>query len=117
MVKKRQPVTEEKPSSPELVWVVREGKECFDAGIQYLPGDIFPFDDLPLALQNLHLPNLERVERVVSTDDVIPSDPSLEGEIPPGPPLEGGRPEEIVEIITQQENDPIYLGTNDVDGV
>lgn len=117
MVKKRQPVTEEKPSSPELVWVVREGKECFDAGIQYLPGDIFPFDDLPLALQNLHLPNLERVERVVSTDDAILPGSSLGGEIPPGPPLEGGRPEEIVEIITQQEADPIYPGMDEDGGL
>ena len=101
MVKKRQAHTVTETSSPELVWVVREGKECFDRGIQYLPGDVFPLENLPLDLQNLHIPNLERVPV----------------EIPPGPPLEGGRPEEIVEIITQQEADPIYLGTDEDGGL
>ena len=104
MVKKRQAHTVTETSSPELVWVVREGKECFDRGIQYLPGDVFPLENLPLDLQNLHIPNLERVEMLVPV------------EIPPAP-LQKGDDEEIVEIITQQEADPIYLGTDEDGGL
>lgn len=121
MVKKRQAHTVTETSSPELVWVVREGKECFDRGIQYLPGDVFPLENLPLDLQNLHIPNLERVPV-----EIPPGPPSKGGcdeeviiavEIPSVSHSEGGSEEEIVEIITQQEADPIYLGTDEDGGL
>jgi hypothetical protein len=83
MSKKRLPSV----SRVETVWVVREGKECFHAGIEYRSGDVFPFDDLSLEQQNLHLPNLERRE----------VEPSVTPEPDPLPP------EEIVEVLTQEQ--------------
>jgi hypothetical protein len=82
MSKKRLPSV----SRVETVWVVREGKECFHAGIEYRSGDVFPFDDLSLEQQNLHLPNLERREVEPSTPEPDP--------LPP---------EEIVEVLTQEQ--------------
>lgn len=118
MVKKRQEKAQ--VNDTELVWVVRAGKECFDRGIQYLPGDVFPLENLPLDLQNLHIPNLERVPV-----EIPPGPPSKGGSdeemiipvIPSVSHSEGGNEEEIVEIITQQEADPIYLGTDEDGGL
>ena len=83
MSKKRLPSV----SRVETVWVVREGKECYHAGIEYRSGDVFPFDDLSLEQQNLHLPNLERRE----------VEPSVTPEPTPLPP------EEIIDVLTQEQ--------------
>ena len=45
---------------------------CFHAGIEYKVGDIIP--ELPIALLNVHLPNLElvEVEEVLVDDETDP---------------------------------------------
>ena len=92
MSKRRQEKAPSHASATELAWVVREGKSCSDKGQAYLPGAVFPLDDLPLELQNLHLPNLERIELPIISPE----------EISPGPLT----PEETVEVIDQETESP-----------
>jgi hypothetical protein len=62
---------------------------CVHSGITYEIGDIMP--ELPLALLNVHLPNLELVE----VEEVC-----VEDEACPMP-----EPETVVEVITQVESE------------
>lgn len=76
-----------KRSQPKpIAHFVREGKECQHGGIVYQGGTEFsPFESLPVELQNLHLPNLERRE-VEAPTDLTPS--------------------EVVDIVTQEMESP-----------
>jgi hypothetical protein len=88
MSKKRLPSV----SRVETVWVVREGKECFHAGIEYRSGDVFPFDDISLEQQNLHLPNLERREAFPLDNDPLINEAFTHTS-----------PETVIEVLTQEQ--------------
>jgi len=83
MTKSRKPAQPQPKPSKLSYRVVRNS--CFHAGIEYKIGEVMP--DLPIALLNIHLPNLELVE----VEDVLVDDET--------------DPETAIAIIDQVEAD------------